>query len=144
MLFKFKKNELIICNSWLRVGYLANRLIKILNNDFKLLCQWLQCCECASCGQGPWALLLIRWHRLEWREQTSHNTSSFFSVPVGLANIENWVNIFTGASLTYTVTQNLNSTMQYRFRVRSISEYLKQSPYSKVSTFYAASLPQQI
>jgi hypothetical protein len=63
---------------------------------------------------------------------------------VGLANIENWVNIFTGASLTYTVTQNLNSTMQYRFRVRSISEYLKQSPYSKVSTFYAASLPQQI
>ena len=63
---------------------------------------------------------------------------------IGQANIENWQNVFSGAQLTYTVTTGLTSTKQYRFRVRSKSEYDKQSLYSEVSVFYAAALPEQI
>lgn len=48
---------------------------------------------------------------------------------IGLANIENWINVFTGAQLTTTVT-GLSATQQYRFRIRSLSEYAKQSLYS--------------
>jgi hypothetical protein len=63
---------------------------------------------------------------------------------LGSANIETWENKFTGAALTYEITTGLTATMQYRFRVRAISEYDKQSLYSDVSTFYAAALPAQI
>lgn len=61
---------------------------------------------------------------------------------IGASNIELWTPVFTGHALTYTVTSNLQPTLQYRFRVRAISEYLKESPYSKISVFYAAALPE--
>jgi hypothetical protein len=41
----------------------------------------------------------------------------------GLANTELWLNVFTGHSLSYTVTSGLQSTFEYRFRVRAVSEY---------------------
>ncbi len=62
---------------------------------------------------------------------------------IGLANIENWINVFTGAQLTATVT-DLTATEQYRFRIRSITEYAKMSLYSETATFYAASQPEQV
>ena len=63
---------------------------------------------------------------------------------LGQANIRNWVVKFTGPALTYSVTTGLTAKSQYRFRVRAVSEYLKLSLYSDVSTFYAAALPAQI
>jgi len=60
---------------------------------------------------------------------------------VGFANVENWVNVFTGSALTFEVATGLTAISQYRFRVRVINEYLLQSPYSQVSVFYAAALP---
>lgn len=63
---------------------------------------------------------------------------------IGFANIENWVNVFNGEALTYTVTTGLTATKQYRFRVRAVSEYEKLSYYSEVNTLYAAALPEQI
>jgi hypothetical protein len=60
---------------------------------------------------------------------------------IGLANVENWVNVFTGAQLT-TIITGLSATIQYRFRIRSVTEYAKQSRYSASATFYAASVPQ--
>jgi hypothetical protein len=46
--------------------------------------------------------------------------------------------------LTYTVNSNLDATFQYRFRVKAINEYLKESIYSRVATYYAAPLPDQV
>ena len=63
---------------------------------------------------------------------------------IGAANIEAWTTVFNGHSLTHTVASGLQPTKQYRFRVRAISEYLKESLYSKVSVFYAAALPEQV
>jgi hypothetical protein len=48
--------------------------------------------------------------------------------------------VFSGAQLSFKVT-GLASAFQYQFRVRSVSEYLKNSLYSPVSVFYAAALP---
>lgn len=62
---------------------------------------------------------------------------------IGFANIAQWSNVFSGAQLFYKVT-GLAPTFQYRFRVRSESEYLKNSLYSPVSVFYAAALPPTI
>ena len=62
---------------------------------------------------------------------------------IGFSNIAQWSNVFSGAQLSYKVT-GLASTFQYRFRVRSVSEYLKNSLYSPISVFYAAALPQKI
>ena len=65
---------------------------------------------------------------------------------VGAANIEQWETIFSGFALTYTATDAnvLQPTFQYRFRVRAISEYSKESSFSTVSVYYAAALPEQI
>ena len=63
---------------------------------------------------------------------------------IGASNVESWITVFTGYALTYTVTSNLKPKSGYRFRVRAVSEYLKESPYSSISVFYAASLPEQI
>jgi len=63
---------------------------------------------------------------------------------VGKPNVENWLNVYTVSSLKFEVTTGLIATAQYRFRVRVINEYLLQSPYSQISVFYAAALPEQI
>jgi hypothetical protein len=68
---------------------------------------------------------------------------------IGVSNIEDWQPVFTGAALEYTVTSGVGSvvltpTLKYRFRVQAISEYAKESPYSKVSSFYAAALPDSV
>jgi predicted phage tail protein len=63
---------------------------------------------------------------------------------IGASNIESWTTVFTGHALTYTVTSSLTPKSQYRFKVRAVSEYLKESPYSSIAVFYAASLPEQI
>ena len=63
---------------------------------------------------------------------------------IGASNIESWTSVFTGHALTYTVSAGLQATYRYRFRVRAVSEYLKESPYSSISVFYAAALPEQI
>lgn len=63
---------------------------------------------------------------------------------IGVANVEIWTNIFTGASLSYTVSTGLTSNMQYNFRLSSVSEYSKQSLYSDIGTYYASSLPDAI
>ena len=62
----------------------------------------------------------------------------------GVENIENWQTVFTGPSLSFSVTAGLVAKYQYRFRVRAISEYQKESPYSQIASFYAAALPEQI
>jgi len=63
---------------------------------------------------------------------------------VGIPNVENWLNVYTGSSLKFEVSTGLIATAQYRFRVRVINEYLLQSPYSQISVFYAATLPDKI
>lgn len=63
---------------------------------------------------------------------------------VGAANIESWTTVFTGHALTYTVMTDLKAKSQYRFRVRSVSEYSKESQYSSIAVYYAASLPAKI
>jgi len=60
---------------------------------------------------------------------------------IGFANIFEWENVFTGAALTTVIDAGLQPKVQYRFRVRAVSEYLKESIYSEVATFYAASVP---
>jgi hypothetical protein len=60
---------------------------------------------------------------------------------IGFANIVEWENVFTGAALTTVIDAGLQPKLQYRFRVRAVSEYLKESIYSEVATFYAASVP---
>lgn len=62
---------------------------------------------------------------------------------LGVANDVAWVNVFTGAGLSYTIT-GLTPTEQYKFRIAALSEYNKQSVYSEVVTFYAAALPDKI
>jgi len=42
---------------------------------------------------------------------------------VGLPNVENWLNIYNGETLTFKVTTGLTAKRQYRFRVRAVSEY---------------------
>ena len=61
-----------------------------------------------------------------------------------VANIESWDLVYTGDALSYDVTSGLTATKAYRFRVKSKSEYLIESPFSSVSIFYAAALPSQI
>jgi hypothetical protein len=43
---------------------------------------------------------------------------------LGVANEITWVNVFTGAGLSYTVS-GLTPTKQYKFRVSALSEYQK-------------------
>ena len=61
---------------------------------------------------------------------------------LGVSNIESWTTVFTGHALTYTVNSDLIPKSQYRFRVRAISEYEKESFYSSISVYYAAALPE--
>lgn len=63
---------------------------------------------------------------------------------IGFANVENWLTVFTGDALEYEVTSGLTATLVYRFRVRAISEYAKQSLYSETAQFYAAPLPSKL
>lgn len=63
---------------------------------------------------------------------------------IGQLNAEDWSVVFSGAALTYTVTSGLTPTLSYRFKVKAISEYNKESQFSSISTFIAASLPEQI
>ena len=60
---------------------------------------------------------------------------------LGVANVETWAVVYTGASLTYTVSSGLTATLAYRFRVRAVSEHALESPYSPVAVYYAAPLP---
>jgi hypothetical protein len=61
-----------------------------------------------------------------------------------VANVETWAVVYTGSSLTYTVSTGLTATQAYRFRVRAVSEHSLESPYSPVAIYYAAPLPPQI
>ena len=63
---------------------------------------------------------------------------------IDVENIENWVSKVRIEALTYTVVTGLTPTVQYRFRIRAVNEYEKQSIYSEVATFYAAALPERI
>jgi len=46
---------------------------------------------------------------------------------IGQANVESWINVFSGEALSFKVETGLIAKMQYRFRVRAISEYQKYS-----------------
>ena len=66
---------------------------------------------------------------------------------LGVENIEDWQTVFTGSALSFAVTNGVGSVtlvpkLKYRFRVLAISEYQKESPYSKIASFYAAALPE--
>jgi titin len=60
------------------------------------------------------------------------------------ANLESWTLVFTGQALQYNVQTGLTGTKQYRFKVRSVSEHDRVSPFSGVSVYYAAPLPAKI
>lgn len=63
---------------------------------------------------------------------------------LGQANIENWVLVLAGQSLTYTVNSGLKPKYSYRFKVLAMSEQSILSQYSEISEYIAASLPQKI
>lgn len=61
----------------------------------------------------------------------------------GVANSENWVLAVNGNQLSYILT-SLNSTKQYRFKVRAKSGSVIAGDYSPISQYYAASVPDKI
>lgn len=60
------------------------------------------------------------------------------------ANVENWVLVFEGKALTYTVISGLTPKNHYRFKVLAKSEYNIESFYSDITEYIAASLPAKI
>ena len=60
---------------------------------------------------------------------------------VGIANIENWVLIYTGNGLSFNKNSGLTATYHYRFKVLAINEQLLESLYSNIAEYIAASLP---
>lgn len=63
---------------------------------------------------------------------------------LGVANVENWVLVYTGNGLTYNVNSGLTPLQRYRFKVIAISEQNLQSIYSNVAEYVAAALPVAI
>jgi hypothetical protein len=60
----------------------------------------------------------------------------------GIPNVENWINVYTGSALTYTVpSAQLTPKAKYNFKVTAISEQALVSLDSKIATFIAASKP---
>jgi len=58
-----------------------------------------------------------------------------------VANVESWIEVYSGSALTTTISTGLTAPLGYRFKIRAVNEQGLEGTFSSVALYYAAPLP---